>query len=195
MAISRHAALTRVRAKAFLGTLAVGLASGLVAAQAAGDGWLLAGASGLLLVTLGGNVGGFAGMFGRGLLLRLRGTGPDERAYSTEGVLVLSAYGGFLGLVAALVAGVAGQAHLLAGAGALLGGAGASLLGRGMFLLLDMLAMDGMDDASRGQAMRRAVQDTRDAMLPPDGEGDEGDGDGSGGGNGGGNGGSSSGRA
>ncbi|WP_028586565.1 hypothetical protein [Desulfocurvus vexinensis] len=174
MATSRHAVLGRVRAKAFLGALAVGLASGLVAAHAAGGGWLKAGASGVLLVALGGNVGGFAGMFARGLWLRLRGAGPDERAYSTEGVLVLSTYGGFLGLVAALVAGAGGAAHLLAGAGALAGGAGASLLGRGMFLLLDMLALDGMDDASRDRAVRRAVEDSRAAMLPPDGDGPDG---------------------
>ena len=183
MAISRHAVLGRVRAKAFLGALTVGLASGLVAAHAAGGGWLMAGASGVLLVALGGNVGGFAGMFARGLWLSLRGAGPAAGASRTAGVRGLWAGGGCGGGGGAAGGGGGGAAHLLAGAGALTGGVGASLLGRGMFLLLDMLALDGMDDASRDQAVRRAVEDTRAAMLPPDGDGPNGA-DGGGGGSG-----------
>ncbi len=167
MADFEHTILARIRGKAFSGVLLAGLAAGLLAARQAGGGWLPRGASGVLLALLGGGFGSFAGMLGRLAWLRLRRLSAQGEDYSTEGALVLSAYGAFLGLVAALVAGAADRAHLLAGAGAFAGGALASLLGPGTLLLLDLLVLDGMDDASRARALRRAARGARSALLPP----------------------------
>jgi hypothetical protein len=173
MAGSEHASLARVRGRAFLGALLAGLVAGALAAHHAGDGWLLTGASGVMLVLLGGGMGGFAGTFVRLAWLHLRGAAGgagDDDGYGTEGVLVLSAYGAFLGLVATLALGLPARAHLLAGAGAFLGGAVAALLGRAGQVLLALLVLDGLDDAARTRALRRANEDTRRALLPPDDE-------------------------
>ncbi len=168
MVLSDEAALGRVRAKGFLGACVVGGAAGGVAAWAAQSGGVLLAASGVLLVLVGGNVGGFVGMFLRGALRWARGGDAGDLDYSTEAVLVLSAYGGFLGLVGSLLAGEAAQAHLYATAGAALGGVSAAGLGHSAFVLLRLLVLDQMDEPSRVASMSRAVRDARSSVLSPE---------------------------
>jgi len=168
MKISEQSALTRLRAKGFLGASLVGGAAGVVASLAVGEGHVMRAASGMLLVLLGGNVGGFAGMFARGALRWAFGGKETGEEYSAEAVLVLSAYGGFLGLVGALLGGDAGHAHFYAGAGAVVAGICAAALGNSIFVLLRLLVLDEMDEVSRAESMRRAVLEARLAVLSPD---------------------------
>lgn len=168
MTLTESGALSRVRAKGFLGACLAGGVSGFVASRAAEGGGAMLAVSGVLLVLVGGNAGGFMGMFVRGGLRWARGGDTGGLDYSTDAVQVLSAYGGFLGLVAALLAGQADLGHFYATAGAAVGGATASLMGHSAFVLIRLLVLDQLDDAARAASMSRAVREARAGVLSPE---------------------------
>lgn len=168
MAANEYTALSALRTKAFLGASLAGAAGGAAAGVARGGDLIMLCATGVLFVLLGGNLGGFFGGFLRGVMRWARGQSTQRDGYSPEGVLVLAAYGAFLGTVAAVAVGAAHVAQMYAGAGAVFGGAVASLLGNNLFILVRLMVLAELPDAARAQAIRRAAQRTREELLPPE---------------------------
>ena len=164
--MSDRSALDSLRTRGFLGLCAAGVAGGCVAASSGGGGWFVLPVAGLVGSLFGCWGGGGLGMLAAMAFRALR-RGGRKAAFSTEGGLVLSAYGAFLGTVVAMILGRGQAAHFWAMGGGVLGGAVAGGLGEGVCFLIRMLMLVSMTDADRAESVRRAARTTRDSLLWP----------------------------
>lgn len=175
--MGEHGALESVRTRGFLGLCVAGAGAGAAAAARGGGGWAVLPVMGLAGALLCCFVGGGLGVLAAMALRR----GRERRAaLGTEACLVLSAYGTFLGGLAGLVLGRDGAVHYWAMAGSAAGGALAGALGESVHFLTGMLVLMSLDEAGRGEALRRSAREMDRALLRPEEDGpagtDSGDG-------------------
>ncbi|NJB67313.1 hypothetical protein GGQ74_000953 [Desulfobaculum xiamenense] len=159
----------RVRTNCFLGICAVGVLAGLVGGVYGGapQGLFVSAVMGVFQVLLAGYAGSFAGMIGAGAYMWMRYRKGAE--YGADGVLLLSAFGGFLGVVAGLVFAPWADAASWAAVGAFLGGAVAGASAGAAGSLFDLLVLDAMSPEFRHRALARRMPSVRlnpDAMPP-----------------------------
>lgn len=161
----RADALSRVRTKTFLASCLVGVGAGCLTGWYGRTLGLVGGAvTGLLAVILAGQGGGFLGMF-LGQALALTRAGRAGSGATTDAVQLVSCFGGFLGLVASLVALQWDQAVWWAAVGSL----GAGLAGGAAGDLTDMLLrLSVLDEARDEERAAQARQDKGKSELRVD---------------------------
>jgi hypothetical protein len=113
--------LAHLRQRLFFGTMLLGGLAGLCEAAWDDQGLLFNFFCGLIVVTLGGFVGSFAGFFLKNCWRWIRGA-KDYSGDFSDGILLGSLVGTVLGIVAQTALGSAPHTALGAGAGALVGG-------------------------------------------------------------------------
>lgn len=150
----RADALARVRTKSFLASCLVGVGAGCLTGWYGQTLGLVGGAvTGLLAVVVAGQAGGFMGMFvGQALSLSRGGPGSGT---ATDAVQLVSCFGGFLGLVASLVALQWEQAAWWAAAGSLAAGFAGGAAGDLADVLLRLSVLDEARDDERAAQARR----------------------------------------
>ena len=149
----RATALVRVRTKTFVVACLVGVASGCLTGWYGQTLGLVGGAvAGLLAVVVAGQAGGFLGMFAGHAVALARGTGSGV---TTDAVQLVACFGGFLGLVAALVSLQWHQAMWWASAGSLAAGVAGGAAGELADVLLRLSVLDESGDEERAEQARR----------------------------------------
>lgn len=166
--VSIRQRLASLRGQGFAGICAGGAAAGLAAAHASGGGYLVASSLGGVIALLGSLAGLGAGVATRSAFALLRRRSDRSAPFSVEAALVLAAYLGFLGLVAALVTGNATAGRYFVAIGSMCGACGAVWLGDVGDVLADMLAMHAMGEDEREQYRAQTRRKAQEMYKLPD---------------------------
>jgi len=147
-------ALVRVRTKTFLASCLVGVGAGCLTGWYGPLGLMGGAVTGLLAMVLAGQGGGFLGMFVGQALALVRG-GRSGSGATSDAVQLVSCFGGFLGLVAALVALQWEQAVWWAAVGSLAAGFAGGAAGDLADVLLRLSVLDEARDEERAAQARQ----------------------------------------
>lgn len=134
-------AMTRVRNRFFLGSLAIGGFSGFWKSfpHVMNKTMVIDIFTGIIFVALACFIGGFIGLFGKNIFLAMRGKKPDHEYDMSYGIIICSFFGAFLGAIIAFSLGDKSSTPMGAAIGAFVGGTLGGIPGEYFPIVLSIL--------------------------------------------------------